>query len=132
VLHPNQFNVNEAWIAFWLNDAPIRTEQDGSFNVIALMDAVSCLILATTFVPIDKSEPSKLETRHLFKTAREHKRALPTTLFVPAGEFQRIVAAEADRQGLSVVPVHEGQLLAFIGEARESFRDHFAGRNSEQ
>jgi len=132
VLNPNQFNVNEAWIAFWLNEAPIRTEQDGSFNVIALMDAASCFILATAFVPIDKSEPSKLETRRLFKTAREHKRALPTTLFVPAGAFQDIVAVEAERQGLSVVPVHESQLLAFIGEARESFRDHFEGRVSEQ
>lgn len=27
MLHPNQFTVNEAWIAFQLNDQPIRTEQ---------------------------------------------------------------------------------------------------------
>lgn len=132
MLHPNQFNVNEAWIAFWLNDAPIRTEADGSFKAIALMDAASCFILATAFVPIEKSEPSKLQTRRLFKTAREHKRAPPTTLFVPAGEFQGFVALKAERQGVSVVPVHESQLLTFIGEARESFREHFAGKEPEQ
>ncbi len=28
MLHPNQFQVNEAWIAFKLNDIPIPTDRD--------------------------------------------------------------------------------------------------------
>jgi hypothetical protein len=50
VLHPEQFEVNEAWIAFQLNGAPIRTEDDGDFNFIALMDAASCFILGSEFI----------------------------------------------------------------------------------
>jgi hypothetical protein len=46
MLHPSQFKINEAWIAFRLNGAPIRTERDGDFNCIALMDAASCFILS--------------------------------------------------------------------------------------
>ena len=54
LLHPNQFQLNEAWIAFQLNDAPIETEQDGSFNCIALMDAASCFILGNAMVQTDR------------------------------------------------------------------------------
>lgn len=50
MLHPNQFQVNEAWIAFQLNDLPIETMQDGSFNCIALMDAASCFIVGDVFM----------------------------------------------------------------------------------
>lgn len=52
MLHPQQFEVNEAWIAFRLNGAPVRTERDGDFNCIALMDAASCFILGSQFIPV--------------------------------------------------------------------------------
>jgi hypothetical protein len=35
MLHPQQFEVNEAWIAFRLNGMPVRTERDGDFNFSA-------------------------------------------------------------------------------------------------
>ncbi|MDK1023876.1 MAG: hypothetical protein QGD92_06550, partial [Gammaproteobacteria bacterium] len=60
---PSQFQVNEAWIVFKLNDAPVVTEVDGDFNVLALMDAASCIILGTEFVRADSSEPSQLESK---------------------------------------------------------------------
>lgn len=124
MLHPSQFQVNEAWIAFQLNDEPIFTEQDGTFNCVGLMDAASCFILGTTFVAVDEPEPSKADVRRLLETGWEHKKQLPATLFVPAGQFQTILPAEAKRRGISVVPVDESQLLIFIGEAREGFKEH--------
>jgi hypothetical protein len=133
VLHPNQFQVNEAWIAFQLNDAPVRTEQDGAFNCIALMDAASCFIFDMVMVPTGKPEPSKLEVRRLLKKGWGAKRQYPNTLFVPAGRFQSVLPTEAERQGIAVVPVHERQLLVFIGEAQQGFKEHFqsGGANSE-
>ena len=73
MLHPNQFQVNEAWIAFKLNDRPIRTEQDGDFDLIALMDAASCFILSSALVPANGVEPADLESRRLLQQGREHK-----------------------------------------------------------
>jgi hypothetical protein len=125
VLHPNQFQVNEAWIAFKLNDAPICTEREGSFNCVGIMDAASCFILGSAFVPVREPEPSKLEARRLIKAGWAHNKAYPVTLFVPADQFQTAIPAEAKRHGISVVPVHESQLVVFIGEARQSFREHF-------
>jgi len=132
VLHPSQFQVNEAWIAFQLNDDPIYTEQNGSFNCVALMDAASCFMLGTQFVSVAESEPSQLDARRLLKEGWKHKKELPTTLFVPKGEYRTFLPAEAKRQGISVVPVLEKELLVFIGEARDGFREHIQGGGTSE
>jgi hypothetical protein len=127
VLHPDQFQVNEAWIAFKLNEVPICTEEDGDFNVVALMDAASCFILNSTFVPVSKAEQTKLESRRSLKEAHSHKQQWPKTLFIPTGHSAKNLAAEAKVLGIPVVQVPEDQLLVFIGEARQGFKEHFGG-----
>jgi hypothetical protein len=125
VLHPDQFEVNEAWIAFKLNEAPIHTESDGDFNVVALMDAASCFILSSAFVSTGKREQTKAEARRSLKEGQSHKQQLPQTLFVPTGYQAKNLIAEAESLGVAVVRVAEGQLLAFVGDAREGFKEHF-------
>ncbi|MHB1390116.1 MAG: hypothetical protein ACYCXF_02630 [Thermoleophilia bacterium] len=125
MLHPNQFQVNEAWIAFKLNVGPIHTEQDGDFDFVALMDAASCFILSSVPVSAKIAEPTELESRRLLKQGQAHKKQLPKTLFVPTGQPAQFLVAEAQRQGIEVVRVEENQLLLFIGEAREGFRERF-------
>ena len=125
MLHPNQFQVNEAWLVFKLNERPVRTERDGDFHCIALMDAASCFLLSSTFTPAGEAEPSKMAVRRLIKEAKAHKRQLPKTLFIPNDQFNSVMPAEAERQGIAVVRVPEDQLLVFIGEARALFKEHF-------
>ena len=123
-LHPNQFQVDEAWIAFQLNKAPVHTEQDGAFNCFALMDAASCFILGAELVPVDEPEPTQLQAKRMFKAGWAHHEQLPVTLFVPKGQFKKILPAEAERQGISVVAVSVSQLLVFIGEAQQGYTEH--------
>ena len=125
MLHPNQFQVNEAWIAFQLNEMPLRTGLDGDFNCVALMDAASCFILTNAFIPVGEAGPSKLELRRMLKKASEHKHSLPMTLFLPTEQDAGQLALEAERQKITVVRVEESHLLLFIGEAREGFKEHF-------
>jgi hypothetical protein len=132
VLHPNQFKVNEAWIAFRLNDAPIHTLEDGSFNCVSLMDAASCYILGAEMVPIAQDEPSKLQVRRLLKAAWAEKEQFPATLFLPAGQFQKAMTEVAASLGIVVVPVQEDQLLVFIGEAREGYKEHMQGSANDE
>lgn len=127
MLHPDQFQVNEAWIAFKLNDEPIRTEQDGDFDFLALMDAASCFILGFATIPADRDEPTQLDSKRLLRQGHGHNQQWPRTLFVPAGQPARLLAAEAERLGIVVVSVAEAQLLTFISEARESFQERFGG-----
>jgi hypothetical protein len=125
MLHPNQFRVNEAWIAFRVNEDPIRTEADGDFNCVALMDAASCFILTTALVPCEQAEPTQLEARRLLKRAWSHKQEFPSQLIVASGHFPKILSAEAARQNIAVLRVSEDQLLPFIGEVREGFAERF-------
>lgn len=127
MLHPTQFEINEAWVAFMLNETPICTELQGDFDCIALMDAASGFILGNAFVPSGAAEPSTIEVRKLLAEAKAHRQELPRTLFIPSGQLDHILPAEAARQGIAVVRVPEDQLLVFIGEARASFKEHFGG-----
>lgn len=124
MLHPNQFQVNEAWIAFKLNDAPIVTKTDGDFHVIALMDAASCFIFGTEFVPVASSEPSELESKRLMNSGQSRNQCLPKTLYIPTDLVADILSIEAQRNGVAVVRVPEEKLALFIGEAREGFKEH--------
>lgn len=125
MLHPNQFEVNEAWIAFQLNSSAVLTEQGGPFNCVALMDAASCFIFHMIMVSAEKAEPSKMEVRRLLKKGWEAKRQHPKTLFVPIGRFLNVLPAEAERQGIPVVPVHARELRIFINDAQRDFKRNF-------
>ena len=127
VFDPSQFRVNEAWIAFKLNDAPVVTGADGNFNVLALMDAASCMILGTEFVRADSSEPSQLESKRLLKGGQAHKQQFPKKLFIPDNQAADLLSVEAERNKIIVVRVPEEQLLIFIGEAREGFQQYVSG-----
>ncbi|MDA3870505.1 MAG: hypothetical protein PF589_11350 [Gammaproteobacteria bacterium] len=127
MLHPDEFKINEAWIAFRLNEVPVTTEADGDFNVIALMDAASCFILSSEFVPATSSEPSQLEAKRLIKNAKSHKQQLPKTLYIPENQAADILCMEAERYGIAVNRVPEKQLLVMIGEARDCFKEYMGG-----
>ena len=127
MLHPNQFRINEAWIAFKLNNAPIHTEIHGDFYCMALMDAASCFILTMEMVPVTTAELSKLDAKRLLKKGRAHKQELPQSLFIPTDQPANNLALEAKRQNVTVVRVPEDQLLLFIGEARDGFKKRFGG-----
>ena len=121
---PRQFQIDEAWIAFKLNDAPILTEADGDFNVLALMDAASCFILGTEFFPADSMEPSELESKRLLKGGYSKHQQWPETLLISTNLAAAILCIEAKRHGIAVVQVSEEQLLVCIGDAREGFQEH--------
>lgn len=124
---PSQFQVNETWIAFKLNNAPVSTNSDGDFNVFALMDAASCFILGTEFVRTGSLEPSQLESKRLLRAGQSHKGQYPNTIFIPTNQVASILSAEAELQGITVVRVPEERLLVFIDEARQGFHEHVNG-----
>ncbi len=125
MLHPNQFDVNEAWIAFQLNSTPVKTDLDGDFNCVSLMDAASCFMLSSTLIPAtNKIEPSQLEARRLLKQAWAHHQTYPARLILPHGQFATHLATAAKKLGIEVVNMPEVDLLPVIGEAREGFEEY--------
>lgn len=127
MLHPSQFKVNEAWIAFWLTQVPIKTKADGDFNCFALMDAASCYILTMELVSSSEEDITQAQCRRLLENARKHKQELAETLFVPQEDSSAALITEAADSNINVVRVPENDLLVFIGEAREGFAEEFGG-----
>ena len=127
MLHPNQFEVNEAWIAFRLNNVPIRTEQDGDLNCLALMDAASCFILGIALVPATAAEPTRPQVLQLMESAQRHKGQWPRTLFIPQEDAGDCLTREATQQNIDVVRVPESELLVFLEDARQGFAERFEG-----
>jgi hypothetical protein len=133
LLHPSQFEVGDAWIAFRLNDRPIVTLEDGSFNCVSIMDAASCYICGAEMVPAAGDEDmSQLHARRLLQAALSKSERYPATMFVPEGQFQGALATEAARKSITVVSVPESQLLVFTGEAIAGYREHMQGKSGRE
>ena len=125
MLHPNQFKANDAWIAFRLNDAAFVTERDGDFDCIALMDAASCYILGMEMYSARAKGPSAQESRRLLQKGHGREGKLPQRLFVAEGQVADALCQEAARLKIEVVAIPEDELLVFIGEARDGFKERF-------
>lgn len=124
VLHPNQYQVNETWIVFQLNGAPVITDSDEDFNVFALMDAASCFILGNEFVPASSEELSQTEAERLLESGYSHKKQYPKQLIIPNHLLANVLSREAERYGIGVIRGPEKELGLFISEAREGFQEH--------
>lgn len=125
MLHPNQFEINDAWIVFRLNDAPIVTERDGDFDCLALMDAASCSILGMEMYSARVTSPSTQESRRLLQQGQGRVGTLPQKLFVAEGPVAGAMYQEAARLNIEVVTVPEDELLVFISDARDGFKERF-------
>ena len=125
MLHPSQFHVNETWIAFQLNKAPLITDRDGDFNIIALMDAASCFILGMGYVKTSALELSHSEARKLLKAGYDHKKQYPKELIIPSHMIADVLISEAKENGISIRRESEEKLKIHLSEARESFREHW-------
>lgn len=121
MLHPDQFEVNEAWIVFRLNDKPLHTELEGDVNCIVLMDAASGFLLGFVLVPPGSTLGLEVEARQLLDGGEKYKKVLPRLLFAARGEAADLVTQDATARGVEVVPVADDELHEFTREVRESF-----------
>lgn len=122
--NPNKLAVNETWIVFRLNGQPIRTEQDGDFHCLALMDAASEFILGTQLVPAVKHEPSLLDVKRLLSSGAKHKQTIPKQLLISKELPAKVIAQEAMRLGMEVHIVAAKELVPFTREAKIGFRQY--------
>ena len=112
---------------FRLNNKPVRTEFEGDFDCIVLMDAASGFLLCTELLCVAAMEAWVAQARHLLKLARRHKKRLPGTILVANGVLTDLIKPEATRQGIDVISVAENQLLVFTSEPRQAFAQQFEG-----
>ena len=117
-LHPQQFEVNEAWIAFRLNGTPVRTERDGDFNCIALMDAASCFLLGSQFIPVTAPEPTRAQFRSLFHDLRHTWASWHVQNGTPLFALQELGGWETERMVRRYAHLSADHLAQWAGHAQ--------------
>ena len=126
---PSQFAVNEVWIAFRLNDVPLRTDDGNELCVLGLMDAASCFLLAVLPTAFANPLSREGEPRNFLTSAWKHKQVWPKRAFIPVGESLGTLMAEMEREGIHVERVPLNCILNIVGEAKEAFLERFGGTN---
>lgn len=126
-LDPSAFSHNEAWLLFQLNRVPVRTERDGEFNAMAIMEVATGMIFGIQLVQIRAACMPEFQARKLLAAAEHEARCRPERLFVGAecdeDDFVRIATA----MGIEVQRVPGVELAEVTREAIEGFATHVSG-----
>lgn len=126
-IDPQEYDQNEAWLLFQLNAAPVHTESDGDFNVVAIMDVATGLILGMVFVGLLAGELSEFESRKLLATAESEAGARPRKLLVDSEQNEDQLIAAAKAMNIEVIMESGRNLNPITKEAREGFAAHVSG-----
>lgn len=122
---PEDYAVNEAWIVFQVTQAPVRTEADGDFHLLCLMDAASLLIMANEMVPAGAAGVPGDAAERLLEAGAASGAEWPRELLLQAELRAEAFEPLADGRGIAVRHVADSELLPFVSEAREAFREYF-------
>lgn len=123
MLDPSQFEPDQAWIVFQLNEKPILTKRDGAFDCIVVMDAASGFIYCSTLFGVDEGQPSQFVSRRALKDAFERCGRWPREVIVASELRADIFCQEIPRKDIKVSRHSEEALWPFIGEAKSGFRE---------
>ena len=125
-----EFTANEAWLLFQLSSAPIKTEADGDFDAIAIMDVASGLIYGMELVSVGGAGISEFQSRKLVSSAESKAGSRPSVLFIPSNCEANHLAVVAGKMGISVEKVPKSECSQLIKEAVDSFAAYVSGNNS--
>ena len=127
MLTPDQFSVNEAWIAVRINEA-FMFVKDEPYDIYVLMDAASAYVLGHVLSKVVDEAPQEKDVEVLFREAWAAKKEWAEKLIVPENSIaENVFRRQAEQNGLSVETVPLSDLDPIVGPVKESFASHFMG-----
>lgn len=130
MLMPDQFRVNEAWIAVRVNEEFLFVG-DEPYDVYVLMDAASGYLLGYLISKVVDEAPQEKDVEDLLQTAWSGKRQWAERLIVPENSVaERAFRKAAEEKGLIVTAVALSDLEPIVGDLKESFAVDFMGRSA--
>ena len=127
MLTPDQFRVNEAWIAVRVNEAFLFVK-DEPYDIYVLMDAASAYVLGHVLSRVVDEAPDEKDVEALFRKAWEAKNQWAEKLIVTENSIaEDVFRMQAEKNGLSVEIVPLSDLEPIVGPLKESFTSDFMG-----
>ena len=130
MLMPEQFRVNEAWIAVRVNEAFLFVQHE-PYDIYVLMDAASTYVLGHVLSKVVDEKPEDRDIEVLFNTAWAAKKEWAKKLIVSDDSIaQNAFRAKAEEKGLSVTTVPLSDLEPIVGPVKELFASDFMDRET--
>jgi len=127
MLMPDQFRVNEAWIAVRVNEDFIFVG-DEPYDIYVLMDAASAYVLGHVLSKVVDESPNEKDIEDLFQTAWSSKKEWAERLIVPGDSAaDRAFRKKAEEKGLAVETVTLSDLEPIVGDLKELFASDVMG-----
>ncbi|MDI6792655.1 MAG: hypothetical protein QME81_07295 [bacterium] len=127
MLTPDQFRVNEVWIAIRVNEAFLFV-MDEPCDIYVLMDAASAYVLGHVLSRVVDEAPPEKDVEALFKKAWGAKNQWAEQLIVTENSTaENVFRTQAEKNGLSVKIVPLSELEPIVGPLKESFASDFMG-----
>ena len=127
MLTPDQFKVNEAWIAIRVNEEFIFVKND-PHDIFVLVDAASAFVLGFVFSSVVDESPKEQDVENLFNEAWETKQEWPRKLIVADDSIANdVFIKQAQRNGFEFDTVPTSCLVPIVGELKETFSRNFMG-----
>jgi len=125
MLTPDQFRVNETWIAIPVNEGFLFVKDD-PYDVYVLIDAASAYVLGHVLSRVVDEAPQEKDVADLFKKAWKAKNQWAKELIITSNlKAERVFKKQAEKNGLSVKVVSLSELEPIIGPLKESFASGF-------
>lgn len=126
-MHPRDFEVNQTWLAFRVNQRPILAEGQ-ALDLFILQDAASMFIFGNAFAAHEDEAPSEEDVSALLHDAWAKQHVWPGEL-VLAGKPSRsnafaVVARQLD---IPVRSVPEAQMSFYIKDVQASLEEFLGG-----
>ena len=130
MLTPDQFRVNEAWIAARINEEFLFV-QDEPYDIYVLMDAASCYILGHVLSRVVDEAPQEKDVKELFQTAFQAKNQWADILILTGNSpADNVFKKQGERQGLSIRIVNQLDLEPILGPLKKSFASDFMRKST--
>ncbi len=127
MLTPDQFKVNEAWIAVRMNEEFLFVK-DEPYDIYALVDAASAYVLGHVLSKVVDESPHDKDVEALFRKAWEAKNQWAEKLIVTENSIaEGVFRTQAEKNGLSVKIVPLPDLEPIVGPLKELFASDFIG-----
>ena len=125
-LNPDDFEVNEAWIAVRVNDSYFFVQKE-PYDVYVLMDAASTYVFGHLLSSVRDKAPPIMDVEALFRNAWNVKRQWPEKLIVPEDDTaENVFRMQAEKNRLLFETVPLSELALIIGPLKEMFASDFA------
>ena len=127
MITPDQFRVNEAWIAVRINEEFLFVE-DEPYDMYVLMDAASTYVFGHALSRVRDEAPSEKDVDALFKEAWKAKNQWAEKLIVAEKSIAAdMFRTQAEKNGLFVEIVPLSDLESIVGPLKELFASEFVG-----